>query len=145
MVDMSPTPTMDTGTSMPAQPMPPGMQQQQQNPQTAALLKAIMGNAMQQQQQMAGQQAAMGQPSSMGAGMGASNPIASQPTPMPPVDPASMTGGMGGIPNPSTIPGSVGAGIPPSPMPMAQGFSTAGTDPVANALMSPIPGAPNGG
>jgi hypothetical protein len=92
--------------------------------QNALMLQAIKGGASGGGAPPAGAtSAAMGPPP---AGMMA-------PPPMQPVDPASMTGGLGAQPSASG----------PSPAMMAQMQAMASqpqANPVASALMSPIPG-----
>lgn len=115
----------------PTQPMPGQMQATANTDpnvamQNALMLQAIKGGASAGAAPPAGAtSAAMGPPP---AGM-------MSPPPMQPVDPASMTGGLGASPQMQN------AG--PSPQQIAQMQAMANQpqgNPVASALMSPIPG-----
>ncbi len=129
---------MDPTQQAPGAPAAPNPLQQQM--QQALLLQAIRGAAQQQGQQGMDQAQAMGasplgqipvsQMGMMGSGMGAGTP------PAMPVDPNTMTGGLGSAQQQMSGIGQ----IPVSEMGLMQ-QQPQSQNPVANALMSPIPGS----
>jgi len=121
------------------------------------MVKAIMAGNAQHQMQQQRQGAVTGanpMTTTGGPSVGAPQSLAppapgmapgmpSPPAPPPPVDPSAMTGGAGSMPPPMPPPMDPGGALPGMGTGMAGPMPGMGMpqDPVAQALMSPIPGA----
>lgn len=133
-------PTLAPQAGAAAQPQMPGIQQAAQN---ALLLQAIKAGGMNGAQPQQNTAQATGPTPLSGGPMGGGGMSPAPPT--PPVDPGSMTGGMGspqmsgqqGMPGLSQIAGGQ-TGMPPLLNGMAP--TGQGTDPITAALFSQIPG-----